>query len=126
VCCHSSSERFVRVTGSDWARLGDAAERVAHFTGRGNEAYMRMADGHCAALVVRSAGDGPEFFCTIYETRPQICRDLARGSPECDGERTLKVVETTADRAPMPSLAPSALSSNLGTDETTILPTLGA
>lgn len=52
-CCHSPSERFVRVTGVDWARLGDAAERVAHFTGRGNEAYMKMTAGHCIALEIR-------------------------------------------------------------------------
>jgi uncharacterized protein len=31
-----------------------------------------------------------DFFCTIYERRPQICRDLARGSPECEGERATK------------------------------------
>ena len=70
---------------------GDAAERVAHFTGRGNEAYMRMTDGHCIALAIRPAADGAtECFCTLYDRRPQICRDLARGSPECDGERALK------------------------------------
>ena len=90
-CCFSRAERFVRVTGADWARLGDAAERVAHFIGRGNEAYMRMADGHCIALAIRPAADGAtEYFCTLYDRRPQICRDLARGSPECDGERTLR------------------------------------
>lgn len=87
-CCHSPAERFVRVTGADWTRLGDAAERLAHFTGRGNEAFMKMIDGHCAALVLRvDANQHIEFFCTIYAHRPQICRDLARGSPACDGER---------------------------------------
>lgn len=88
----------MRVTGADWTRLGDDAERVAHFAGRGNEAFMRMSAGHCAALAVRltAAGEGEnaggvrEFFCTLYEYRPQICRDLARGSPECAGERALK------------------------------------
>ena len=98
VCCFSPSDRFVRVTGEDWTRLGEDAERVAHFAGRGNEAFMRMTDGHCAALELRrvAAGAGKsvevstEFFCTIYERRPQICRDLARGSPECAGERAIK------------------------------------
>ncbi len=83
----------MRVTGADWTRLGDAAERVAHFIGRGHEAYMRMRDGHCAALEVRRVGEGAavvEYFCTIYDRRPQICRDLARGSPECEGERATK------------------------------------
>jgi Fe-S-cluster containining protein len=94
VCCFSPAERFVRVTGSDWARLGESAEQVAHFIGRGNEAYMKMTDGHCAALEVRrgpGANGEAEYFCTIYDRRPQICRDLARGSPECAGERALKV-----------------------------------
>jgi Fe-S-cluster containining protein len=97
-CCFSPSDRFVRVTGDDWTRLGAEAERVAHFAGWGNEAFMRMSDGHCAALAVRRVATGAgesaeaatEFFCTIYERRPQICRDLARGSPECAGERAIK------------------------------------
>lgn len=84
----------MRVTGSDWMRLGAAAERLAQFIGRGNEAYMRMNAGHCAALEVRTTGGGadsaPVYFCTIYELRPQICRDLARGSPECEGERAVR------------------------------------
>lgn len=79
----------MRVTGDDWARLGDAAERVAHFVG--HRAFMRMRDGHCAALDVRRTADGAqEFFCTAYAGRPQICRDLARGSPECAGELAVK------------------------------------
>jgi len=89
VCCHSHLDTYVRVTGADWERLGSDAERVARFIG--NRAYMRMVDGHCAALDVRTAPDGGrEFFCTIYEKRPQVCRDLARGSPECAGERAMK------------------------------------
>jgi uncharacterized protein len=88
-CCFSPSQQFVRVTGEDWGRLGAAAGRVAHFIG--NRAFMRMAGGHCAALELRrSPGNEPEFFCTLYAQRPQICRDLARGSPECAGERALK------------------------------------
>ena len=76
VCCFSPSDRFVRVTGDDWTRLGAEAEQVAHFAGWGNEAFMRMTGGHCAALAVRRGGEGesaeaaPEFFCTIYERRP--------------------------------------------------------
>lgn len=85
----------MRVTGADWTRLGETAEQLAHFTGRGNEAFMQMTDGHCAALVIRRIGDGTEFFCTIYERRPQICRDLTRGSPECDGERLQKTNRET-------------------------------
>lgn len=80
----------MRVTGADWSRLGEAAERLAHFIGRGNEAYMKMTAGHCAALEIRVGADlQTEYFCTLYERRPQICRDLARGSPECEGERAI-------------------------------------
>lgn len=88
-CCFSPSARHVRVTGDDWSRLGAQADDVAQFIG--NRAYMRMSDGHCAALAVREGeeGDGG-YFCTVYETRPQICRDLARGSPECAGEIALR------------------------------------
>jgi len=76
--------------GDDWSRLGGAAERVAHFLG--NRAYMRMEGGRCAALEAKIAlkGGGVEYFCTIYERRPQVCRDLGRGSPECEGELARK------------------------------------
>lgn len=85
-CCFSPSDRFVSITGADWSRLGAEAERLAHFVG--NRAFMRMSGGHCAALEVRRAEDGGrDFFCTIYAMRPEICRQLERGSPECLGER---------------------------------------
>lgn len=89
VCCFSRLETFVRVTGEDWERLGEAAGIVAHFVG--NRAYMKMLGEHCAALEVRPTPAGAvEFFCTVYASRPQACRDLARGSPHCAGERALK------------------------------------
>lgn len=79
---------FVRVTGEDWARLGSDAETHAHFVG--HRAYMRMRAGHCAALELRRTTEGGAvFFCSIYERRPQICRDLERGSAQCEGERAL-------------------------------------
>jgi hypothetical protein len=78
-------ETYVRVDGGDWSRLGPEAERLAHFIG--NRAYMRMHAGRCAALDIRTSATGRrEFFCTIYPRRPQVCRDLARGSPACEGE----------------------------------------
>lgn len=70
----------------DWERLGVEAEHVAHFIG--NRAYMKMVDGHCAAL--RPDPVTGHFLCTLYAQRPQTCRDLARGSPECLGELALK------------------------------------
>ena len=82
VCCHSDSEAYVWVTAHDWTRLGSDAARLAHVIGR--DAFMRMHDGHCAALEVRRAGDGGvEFFCSVYDRRPEICREMGRGSPEC-------------------------------------------
>ena len=85
-CCFSPSDTFVRVSGDDWARLGADAPRLAQFIG--HRAYMRMEGGHCAALEPRTGPDGqPEFFCTAYDRRPQVCRDLARGSAQCAGER---------------------------------------
>lgn len=85
-CCFSDIDRYVRVTGNDYERLGDDAETFVQFLG--NRAYMRMADGHCAALeVVR---EHRAFVCRVYEQRPQICRDLERGSAQCLGERDTK------------------------------------
>ena len=89
VCCFSNLKSYVRVSGDDWSRLGDAADRVAEFDG--HRAYLKIHDGHCAALEIRAGIDGGrEYFCTIYELRPRICRDLARGSPQCEAERELK------------------------------------
>lgn len=89
VCCFSRLDTYVRVTGADWARLGADAERLARFIG--HRAYLRMENGRCAALSVRDSPErGREFFCTVYERRPQVCRDLARGSPECEAELALK------------------------------------
>ncbi len=95
VCCFSDSAEYVWVRGDDWARLGAEAETLAHFIG--NHAFMRMRDGHCAALEVRrDAAGGAEFFCTIYENRPEICRDLGRGSPECAADLEAKTAQVAA------------------------------
>lgn len=80
-CCFAPGERYVRVTGDDHARLGDAAERLTVFID--NRCYMRMQDGHCAALSVRADGS---FVCSVYEARPDVCRELERGSPACEAE----------------------------------------
>lgn len=88
-CCFSRLETYVAVTGDDHERLGDRADELVRF--EGNRAYMRMTDGHCAALFVDKITK--QFFCGAYEARPQICRDLARGSSACAGE-----IETKSDR----------------------------
>lgn len=96
VCCHSQLATFVRVTGEDWARLGPDADWLAHFVG--HQAYMQMQDGHCAALIVgRHPSGAHDFFCSIYERRPQICRDLERGSAQCLGERDAKSARVAAE-----------------------------
>lgn len=95
VCCHSQLAEYVRVSGTDWTRLGTAAETWAHFVG--HRAFMRMVDGHCAALEIRPLPSGArEFFCRIYESRPQICRDLGRGTPQCLGELEAKAERVAA------------------------------
>jgi Fe-S-cluster containining protein len=91
-CCFGAGARYVRVSGDDHARLGDAAEDLTLFID--NRCYMRMHEGHCVALAIR--GDGT-FFCGAYEQRPSVCRELARGSGECQAELTLK--RSTSQRA---------------------------
>lgn len=84
------------MTGDDRSRLGGEAERVAHFIG--HRAYMKMERGRCAALAVRESTDSArEFFCTVYAMRPQTCRDLGRGSPECAGEIAMKGLRLTTE-----------------------------
>ncbi len=84
-CCFSQLETYVRVSGDDHARLGEAGESLVRF--EGNKAYMRMEEGHCAALRLDVSGS---FVCTTYETRPQVCRDLTRGGLSCRGEIAAK------------------------------------
>jgi Fe-S-cluster containining protein len=85
-CCFSTLATYVRVTGSDHARLGERADELVWFDG--TRAYMRMVGGHCAAL--RIEPETGRFFCTVYEARPDTCRDLARGSSACSAERAEK------------------------------------
>ena len=93
-CCFSQLPTYVRVTGDDWSRLGDHAETVAHFIG--SRAYMKMTEGHCGALAVCEGAKGREYYCLVYEQRPQVCRDLARGSPQCEAELEQKAARARA------------------------------
>lgn len=85
-CCFSLLGTYVRVTGLDHARLGERAQELVRF--EGIHAYMRMADGHCGALEIDPLSG--RFSCSAYETRPDVCRDLARGSGACRGELEAK------------------------------------
>ncbi|HWZ88923.1 MAG TPA: YkgJ family cysteine cluster protein [Polyangiaceae bacterium] len=81
-CCFSKLTTYAGVTGSDHARLGEHAEALTLFVG--NRCYMKMHEGHCAALVIDvSCG---RFVCSVYDSRPSVCRELERGSPACHGE----------------------------------------
>jgi Fe-S-cluster containining protein len=46
---------------------------------RGDRHYMRFDDGRCVAL----AHEGDRWICKIYESRPDACRWLERGSALC-------------------------------------------
>jgi len=81
-CCFSKLANYVRVNGSDHARIGVGVDDLTHFDG--NRCYMNMFEGHCAALVADVVTS--QFVCSIYATRPDTCRDLERGSPACQGE----------------------------------------
>lgn len=85
-CCFSGALRYVRVTGADYARLGDRAEALVHFIG--NQAFMRMLTYHCAALEFDDHTG--RFSCSAYEERPAACRELQSGSSACHGEKTAK------------------------------------
>ena len=51
----------------------------------GQETMLRLEDGWCSAV------DRETFLCTIYESRPLICREFEMGSYECINERLEKL-----------------------------------
>ena len=105
-CCFSTLPEYIRVFGYDWDRLDERAQAFTHFVG--NRCYMRLSEGHCAALIVDpgTAGARPRFLCSIYEVRPDVCRSLERGSGNCradlheKAERPLLAVEALLRRTP--------------------------
>lgn len=81
-CCFSERERYVIVTGTDHARLAPDEQRtLVEF--EGIRCFMKMTDGHCIALEQK----GDEWLCSIYERRPQLCRDYERGGGACSVDR---------------------------------------
>src|SRR5260221_9754689 len=90
-CCFSDMERYVQLSGEDHARLtSEERRRLTVFLG--TRCYMKMEEGRCAALVVA----GGRFVCSIYERRPQLCRDYERGGPACVHDLSLRGGETPA------------------------------
>ena len=70
----------MRVWGVDYARLGDSAESMVRWTA--DKAFLRVVETRCEQLV-----RGPEgVACSIYEQRPDACRDFVRGSAACEAE----------------------------------------
>jgi Fe-S-cluster containining protein len=77
-------------------RLGD--DKVRRLTvltqhGRGYFARsMKMTGGRCTAFR-DELPDGGGCGCSIYEVRPDICREFAAGSPDCHAARQRRGVE---------------------------------
>lgn len=107
-CCFSELARYVRVTGSDYSRLEEAAESLVYFIE--NRAYLRLSDGHCAAL--NFDVQPGHFSCRVYKHRPETCRELERGGAACLGER-----ETKGER-PLVFLGRKENNVNPGSDRT--------
>lgn len=79
-CCFGEGNRYIPVSGDDHARLGELSEELTAFDG--TRCFMRMHEGHCAALKIEAG----LFICTVYEQRPGVCRELARGLGACQAE----------------------------------------
>ena len=58
----------------------DVPEAMTEWSDWG-QVMQRRDDGWCTAL------DRTTMRCTIYEQRPQVCRDYDMGGPECIDER---------------------------------------
>jgi Fe-S-cluster containining protein len=88
-CCYGD-EMWIHVMAADDELLG--AEKVRRLTvltehGRGYVARsMRMVNGRCVAYQDYSAG-AHAGCCSIYASRPGICRDFAAGTPDCHAAR---------------------------------------
>lgn len=83
VCCFSTLPEYVRVFGYDLDRMDDRARSFTDFDG--HRCFMRMEDGHCAALVIDPVRR--TYTCAIYEMRSDVCRSLERGGGACAADR---------------------------------------
>lgn len=59
----------------------DIPERFTDVTAEGLPVMARDEDGWCVAI------DSSRMCCSIYETRPQICRKFTMGGPYCEAVR---------------------------------------
>ncbi|HJZ83724.1 MAG TPA: YkgJ family cysteine cluster protein [Polyangia bacterium] len=77
-CCYGP-DHYIDLLPADLLRLGGrTAGRYAVAGGRGR-ASMQMVHAHCAALLARQG----HFWCRIYGRRPDACRRVEVGTPEC-------------------------------------------
>jgi Fe-S-cluster containining protein len=67
-CCFGPRD-YVQIFDEDLPTLGDRL-RDAFAVRSGSKRFMRMENGHCAAL----ERSGDRFRCAIYERRPLVCR----------------------------------------------------
>ena len=68
VCC-----RLTVVLGTD----DDIPERLTDYTAAGLHVMARDEEGWCVAI------DAARMCCSIYESRPEVCRRFAMGGPYC-------------------------------------------
>ncbi|NUS38833.1 MAG: YkgJ family cysteine cluster protein [Lysobacter sp.] len=69
----------------------DVPERLTAWTDEGLHVMARDEDGWCVAV------DGARQCCSIYESRPAICRKFAMGGPYCRAVRAEYAAERTPD-----------------------------
>lgn len=83
-CCFSDSTAYVPLSESDQRRLANDSDKIHVEDGK---SYMRMQGNiddrksarRCIALRLVAG----RFVCGVYHSRPDICRELERGSPAC-------------------------------------------
>lgn len=68
----------------------DVPERLTTWTDEGLHVMAHDEDGWCVAV------DGARHCCSIYETRPAICRKFAMGGPYCRAVRAEYAAESAA------------------------------
>lgn len=78
-CCRSDSATFVQLNPEDVQRLGRERTRLTQQLE--GQTYMKMVAGACAAL---DTSEGLSR-CSIYDKRPELCREFQQSSPECRG-----------------------------------------
>jgi Fe-S-cluster containining protein len=76
-CCYGPEE-YVSVNGADLSRF-DGRTLGRYVVRRHDRVFLRMVQGHCAALHARQG----HFSCRIYSMRPTPCHVVEAGGREC-------------------------------------------